>query len=269
MTDTGQVPGEGLPENAGMVEQPGIPAPGAYTYLDPSENAPEEDDLLLMPGSQGAWSDTQPGVAPVLPGVGLRGPVSQAPVAQAPVVQAPVSQHYAEAPVPTHAPVAMGLPVDQAPLSEPVASGHHFEAPAQVQMPAGSEFVAQEFMAPDLGAPAPVMEPVAAAFAAEQPVSPLEPLAQTEPGADPAPMPEPVLEPVVEPVAGQVSEQVPEQVPEQGAHEADGRDSGSVDLSGVRFPPTSATPTPPPARRPLHMGPPVPDTSGGVVRSLA
>ena len=23
MTDTGQVPGEGLPENAGMVEQPG------------------------------------------------------------------------------------------------------------------------------------------------------------------------------------------------------------------------------------------------------
>ncbi|MCZ0979016.1 hypothetical protein O1L60_06990 [Streptomyces diastatochromogenes] len=35
MTDTGQVPGEGLPENAGMVEQPGIPAPGAYTFLDP------------------------------------------------------------------------------------------------------------------------------------------------------------------------------------------------------------------------------------------
>ncbi|NUL02367.1 nicotinate-nucleotide--dimethylbenzimidazole phosphoribosyltransferase [Streptomyces lunaelactis] len=260
MTDTGQVPGEGLPENAGMVEQPGIPAPGAYTYLDPSENAPEEDDLLLMPGSQGAWSDTQPGVAPVLPGVGPQGPVSQAPV-----VQAPVSQHYADASVPTHAPAAMGLPVDQAPLSEPVASGHHFEAPAQVQMPAGSEFVAQEFMAPDLGAPAPVMEPVVAAFGAEQPVSALEALLQTEPGAEPAPMPEPVMEPVVEPVAGQVSEQVPE----PGAHEADGRDSGSVDLSGVRIPPTSATPTPPPARRPLHMGPPVPDSSGGVVRSLA
>ncbi|MEW2070220.1 nicotinate-nucleotide--dimethylbenzimidazole phosphoribosyltransferase [Streptomyces sp. NPDC007346] len=60
MTDTGQIPGEGLPENAGMVEQPGIPAPDAYTFLDPSEHAPEDDDLLLMPASQGAWSDPQP-----------------------------------------------------------------------------------------------------------------------------------------------------------------------------------------------------------------
>ncbi|MFF2719587.1 nicotinate-nucleotide--dimethylbenzimidazole phosphoribosyltransferase [Streptomyces sp. NPDC058011] len=59
MTDTGQIPGEGLPENAGMVEQPGIPAPDAYTFLDPSEHAPEDDDLLLMPTSQGAWSDPQ------------------------------------------------------------------------------------------------------------------------------------------------------------------------------------------------------------------
>ncbi|MEV6754403.1 nicotinate-nucleotide--dimethylbenzimidazole phosphoribosyltransferase [Streptomyces sp. NPDC051214] len=65
MTDTGQVPGEGLPENAGMVEQPGVPAPGAYTYLDPSESPAEsvapadDDDLLLMPGAQGAWSEAQ------------------------------------------------------------------------------------------------------------------------------------------------------------------------------------------------------------------
>lgn len=40
MTDTGQVPGEGQPGNAGMVEQPGLPAPGAYTFLDPSETPP-------------------------------------------------------------------------------------------------------------------------------------------------------------------------------------------------------------------------------------
>ena len=40
MTDTGQVPGEGLPENAGMVEQPGVPAHGAYTYL--SETTAED-----------------------------------------------------------------------------------------------------------------------------------------------------------------------------------------------------------------------------------
>ncbi|MEV0321334.1 nicotinate-nucleotide--dimethylbenzimidazole phosphoribosyltransferase [Streptomyces sp. NPDC050658] len=67
MTDTGQVPAEGLPENAGLVEQPGVPAPGAYTYLDPSENpaetvaSAEDDDLLLMPGAQGAWSEPQQG----------------------------------------------------------------------------------------------------------------------------------------------------------------------------------------------------------------
>ncbi|WP_228975465.1 nicotinate-nucleotide--dimethylbenzimidazole phosphoribosyltransferase [Streptomyces sp. DH12] len=67
MTDTGQVPGEGLPENAGMVEQPGMPAPGAYTFLDPSEHTPEDDDLLLMPGAQGAWTEPQPGVVPAPP----------------------------------------------------------------------------------------------------------------------------------------------------------------------------------------------------------
>ncbi|MFJ8767470.1 nicotinate-nucleotide--dimethylbenzimidazole phosphoribosyltransferase [Streptomyces clavifer] len=60
MTDTGQIPGEGLPEDAGMVEQPA--APDAYTFLDPSEQAPEDDDLLLMPAPQGAWSD-----APAVP----------------------------------------------------------------------------------------------------------------------------------------------------------------------------------------------------------
>ena len=57
-------------------------------------------------------------------------------------------------------------------------------------------------------------------------------------------------------------------VHETGAHEAGGRNSGHVDLNGVRIPPASAAPTPPP-RRPLHMGPPMPESSGGVVRSLA
>ncbi|MEU7056558.1 nicotinate-nucleotide--dimethylbenzimidazole phosphoribosyltransferase [Streptomyces sp. NPDC046197] len=61
MTDTGQVPGEGLPESAGMVEQPGVPAHGAYTYL--SEN-PAEDEDLLLPGSQGAWGNELPPPAP-------------------------------------------------------------------------------------------------------------------------------------------------------------------------------------------------------------
>ncbi|MFD9222819.1 nicotinate-nucleotide--dimethylbenzimidazole phosphoribosyltransferase [Streptomyces sp. NPDC060064] len=267
MTDTGQVPGEGLPENAGMVEQPGIPAAGAYTFLGPSENGPEEDDLLLMPGAQGAWSDPQPGAAPVPPGMGAQGPVAQAPVAQMPMAPAPGHVVGGLAPV--------AVPVDQTPVPEHMAAGQqffehqvfeqqvsehlgseqHVEVAAPVQMPAGQEFVgqefvaqdfvAQEFLAPGLAEPAAMAEPVAPAFAEEQPVPVAEPFVPVAPVAQVPPLSEP------------------------GAHEAGGRDSGSVDLNGVRIPPTSATPTPPPARRPLHMGPPVPDTSGGVVRSLA
>ncbi|MFH8938486.1 nicotinate-nucleotide--dimethylbenzimidazole phosphoribosyltransferase [Streptomyces griseosporeus] len=132
MTDTGQVPGEGLPENAGTVEQPGVTAPAAYTHL--SETTAEDEDLLL-PGSGGAWGNE---VAP--------------------------------------------------------------------------------------------------------------------------PAPEPVVEAVHEP----------------GPHELSGRDSGSVDLGGVRLPnptprPTAPTVPIPPItpRRPLHLGPPIPDASASPVRSLA
>lgn len=132
MTDTGQVPGDGQPGNAGMVEQQGLPAPGAYTFPDSPETPAEDDDLLLMPGAQGAWSEPQQG--------------------------------------------------------QP-------------------QFQAQ-------------FQPQAAA-----------------------------------------------QLPEPGAHETGGRDSGSVDVGAVRAQ-AGAQPTPPP-RRPLHMGPPVPDATGGVVRSLA
>ncbi|MFF8023567.1 nicotinate-nucleotide--dimethylbenzimidazole phosphoribosyltransferase [Streptomyces sp. NPDC007896] len=131
MTDTGQVPGEGLPENAGMVEQPGVPAQGVYTFLDPSENPAEDDDLLLMPGAQGAWGNE---VAPPPP---------------QPLVQ-------------------------------------------------------------------------------EQPL-----------------------------------------VHEPGPHETAGRDSGSLDLSGVRVPGPAAAPQPTAPRRPLHLGPPTPDGSASPVRSLA
>ncbi|WP_432084082.1 nicotinate-nucleotide--dimethylbenzimidazole phosphoribosyltransferase [Streptomyces sp. WAC 04229] len=128
MTDTGQIPGEGLPENAGMVEQPGVPAPGAYTYL--SEAEAEDEDLLLLPGAQGAWGNE---VAP--------------------------------------------------------------------------------------------------------------------------PAPEPVVETVHQP----------------GPHELSGRDSGSVDLNGVRLPDPAQDPAtaPVPPRRPLHLGPPIPNTSASPVRSLA
>ncbi|MET9823814.1 nicotinate-nucleotide--dimethylbenzimidazole phosphoribosyltransferase [Streptomyces sp. NPDC006349] len=74
MTDTGQIPGEGLPENAGMVEQPGVPVPGAYTYL--SEATAEDEDLLLLPGAQSAWGNevAPPAPEPVVETVHQPGP---------------------------------------------------------------------------------------------------------------------------------------------------------------------------------------------------
>ncbi|MER8030523.1 nicotinate-nucleotide--dimethylbenzimidazole phosphoribosyltransferase [Streptomyces bauhiniae] len=123
MTDTGQVPAEGQPESAGMVEQPGL-GHGAYTYL---AEAPAEDEDLLLPGAQGAWGNELP------------------PPAPAPIVEA---------------------------------------------------------------------------------------------------------------------------VHEPDAHETAGRDTGSVDLGGVRLPEQGPGPVQPP-RRPLHLGPPIPDASASPVRSLA
>ncbi|MGV9250383.1 nicotinate-nucleotide--dimethylbenzimidazole phosphoribosyltransferase [Streptomyces sp. NPDC003697] len=73
MTDTGQVPGDGLPENAGMVEQPGVPAHGVYTYL---AETPAEDEDLLLPGSHGAWGNevAPPPPEPVVEAVHEPGP---------------------------------------------------------------------------------------------------------------------------------------------------------------------------------------------------
>lgn len=183
MTDTGQVPGEGQPENAGghpgqpqpaaasspadagPTELPGmVSPPGEYPYLDQSDGVVEDDDLLLMPGAQGAWS---------------------------------------EQPAPQ-------------PLPQPQESHHGPERQ------------------PQQGVPFDAAAQGAAGF-----------------------------------------EQMPAQA---GDHESGGRDSGSVDLSAVRIPQPAApqqqdraraAAPATPQRRPLHMGPPVPDATGGVVRSLA
>ncbi|MFE7044657.1 nicotinate-nucleotide--dimethylbenzimidazole phosphoribosyltransferase [Streptomyces atratus] len=210
MSDTGQIPGEGLPENAGMVEQPGIAAPDAYTYLAPSEHVSEDDDLLLMPSAQGAWGDPQ---AVPAPGQYPEGVAAQALLPEQGAHQAQPSVHAAH--------------------SQPVG-----EAPAQPQGPV--QVQVQE----------PVQTQVADAYAVQQPV--VEPLPETG----------------------------------QGTHETGGRDSGSVDLRGVRIPSPTPAPAPTaaaqaqaqaPVRRPLHRGPVAADggpsyggtPSGGVVRSLA
>ncbi|CAM5466488.1 hypothetical protein SBADM41S_02216 [Streptomyces badius] len=83
-------------------------------------------------------------------------------------------------------------------------------------------------------------------------------------------------------VAPPVPEPVVETVHEPGPHETSGRDSGSVHLGGVRLPDPGQGQAPAPGfaapheqsaptapRRPLHLGPPVPDLSAGPVRSLA
>ncbi|MFI6464925.1 nicotinate-nucleotide--dimethylbenzimidazole phosphoribosyltransferase [Streptomyces sp. NPDC050538] len=190
MTDTGQIPAEGLPENAGMVEQPGVPAHGAYTYL--SETTAEDEDLLLLPGAQGAWGNEVPPPAP-----------------------------------------------------EPVFEAVHQPAP-------------QEQTAPEQ----PAYEGVAYEAAAPEP-APHEAAVQ-DPGAPEAVAPEPGPQEAAVHEAGQHETAVHE----PGPHETAGRDSGSVDLGAVRHP-APPPPAPVPPRRPLHLGPPLPDTSASPVRSLA
>ncbi|MGA5870827.1 nicotinate-nucleotide--dimethylbenzimidazole phosphoribosyltransferase [Streptomyces cinereoruber] len=234
MTDTGQVPGEGLPENAGMVEQPGIPAPGAYTFLDPSEHTAEDDDLLLMPGAQGAWSEHPPGVAPAPP-------VAVPPPPPAPVVPhqgVPHAAPHQEVPVPTGDPLTDPLPdplTDPLP-EQPVALGDALTAPQGQTPPQGVP------VDPYTGTPAHGV-PAAGTPAHGVPAAPHEPVV-TDHGYEPG-------------------------ILDTGAHEFTAHGSGSVDLGAVPPSPQGVAQTPPPARRPLHMGPPVPEGTGGVVRSLA
>ncbi|MEV6512059.1 nicotinate-nucleotide--dimethylbenzimidazole phosphoribosyltransferase [Streptomyces sp. NPDC051642] len=200
MTDTGQIPAEGLPENAGMVEQPGVPAHGAYTYL--SETTTEDEDLLLLPGAQGAWGNEVP------------------PPAPEPVFET------------VHEPAPQEAAVYEPGLHEAAAQqpGVYEAAP---QEPAPHEAVAYE---------APLPEPAVYEAAAHEAAS------QEPVGHEAAPPEAAVHEP--------------------GPHETAGRDSGSVDLGGVRLP-APPPPAPVPPRRPLHLGPPLPDTSASPVRSLA
>ncbi|MEU0525467.1 nicotinate-nucleotide--dimethylbenzimidazole phosphoribosyltransferase [Streptomyces niveus] len=296
MTDTGQVPGEGQPENAGMVEQPGDPAAGSYAYLGPSDGAPEDDDLLLMPSSQGAWGDPQPA-----PPADPLAPAGYAVPEPQPVAVGHVPQQMGQA---EYAPQAPSLPQSQlATYSQPEyrpeyqadPSAHGQEAyrtapeypapdvahmqmrPTQAPQPAQSaQPVAQqaEFaVAPEAYAPAdaPVETPISDAAAQPAPESTQEAVQPAPQEVTEAPAPEPLQEapaPAVQEAPAQVREAAAP-APEPGAHEAGGRDSGSVDLGAVRVPTATSAPTPPPARRPLHMGPPMPDSTGGVVRSLA
>ncbi|WP_433570873.1 nicotinate-nucleotide--dimethylbenzimidazole phosphoribosyltransferase [Streptomyces sp. CA-251247] len=286
MTDTGQIPGEGMPENAGVVEQPGIP--GAYTFQDPSETHSEEDDLLLMPGAQGAWSDPQS--VPAHHGATGHVPAPMAEQFAAPahrMTQAPMAEHYAsDQPVAEYgapqaaggfaAPTDLGSPGFDAPadLGSPDFSGAPDHAVTGIQPAAGpgqglgpvasaqQSALAENFQAAFGGEPAAGLYEAAENGQANAQQNAQESTPEAAPHE--AASHEAAARTAVHEAAARAAVEH-----ETGAHEAGGRHSGSVDLRGVRIPPSSATPTPPPARRPLHMGPPMPDTSGGVVRSLA
>ncbi|SNX57107.1 nicotinate-nucleotide-dimethylbenzimidazole phosphoribosyltransferase /cob(II)yrinic acid a,c-diamide reductase [Streptomyces sp. TLI_55] len=247
MTDTGQVPGEGLPENAGMVEQPGVPAHGAYTYL--SETTAEDEDLLLLPGAQGAWGNE---VAPPAP----------EPVVE--TVHAPPAEAAQEPPTdPTHQAFTDPAQAFADPAQALADPAHHALADPAHQ--AFADPVHQAFADPG-------HQPLA--DAAHQPLAD----GMHQPPADAA------HQPFAEPAQEALGAPVPDAsygdgVHEPGPHEMSGRDSGSVDLGGVRLPAPQpaatarsapSTPIPPiTPRRPLHLGPPIPDASASPVRSLA
>ncbi|MEH0421912.1 nicotinate-nucleotide--dimethylbenzimidazole phosphoribosyltransferase [Streptomyces sp. B21-083] len=193
MTDTGQVPAEGLPESAGMVEQPGVAAHGAYTYL--SETTAEDEDLLLLPGAQSAWGNevAPPVPAPVVEAVHEPGPhetggrdsgsVDLSAVRLA--TQAPVAQ--ATAPVAPRRPLHLGPPTPDASTS-PVRS-------LADRGPAGMPAPVRQFGTPTQ---APVPEYLDAApllaEAAPQGAAPWGAQAQTHTAVQAAPAPPPVSE---------------------------------------------------------------------------
>ncbi|NEA44365.1 hypothetical protein, partial [Streptomyces sp. SID11385] len=100
MTDTGKGPAEGQPQAAAQ--------PGPYPYQGYAAAPAEDDDLLFMPGAQGAWTEAQPVLAqPVqaayqapgaeqgsygagLPGAETAGAYA-APLADAPAPSVPVA----------------------------------------------------------------------------------------------------------------------------------------------------------------------------------
>ncbi|MEV6108387.1 nicotinate-nucleotide--dimethylbenzimidazole phosphoribosyltransferase [Streptomyces sp. NPDC051940] len=197
MTDTGRLP-EGQPENAGGPQasvvpdpQPGPQAPAEYGFADTGEAVGEDDDLLFLPGSQGAWSE-QPAAQTAQPRRPLHmGP--PVPAQSAGVVRSLADRGPATPPTPMPSPFAA---TDSG--FTPVAGAFEGVAPAAA---GGVEGVAQPVVAaqpvpvgaqaPVTPQPAPVM-PVADAVA--QPVdNPAQ--MQTAPG-------EPVAAPVlpVEPV---------------------------------------------------------------------
>ncbi|MFJ9980953.1 nicotinate-nucleotide--dimethylbenzimidazole phosphoribosyltransferase [Streptomyces cyaneofuscatus] len=250
MTDTGQIPGEGLPENAGMVEQPGIPAPDAYTFLDPSEHAPEDDDLLLMPTSQGAWSDPQTVQTPAAPqpqaapAMTPQAPAAQPSEAQAPAAHAPAAQASA-APAPA-APAPVAGAQEQAAQQFPAQQQPQYAT--QPQVPAQG----QEAMLP--------AEPYGTHESGGRDTGSVDLDAVRIPAPAPAPAPAPVQTPTPVGAHAQAASAPARRplhrgpAPTEAPSYAGGTQGGGVVRSLADRGPAGAVRTAPPAR---HASPPV------------
>jgi nicotinate-nucleotide--dimethylbenzimidazole phosphoribosyltransferase len=327
MTDTGQIPGEGLPENAGAdagadallpphtafpgngaPQQPGwgtepVGEQPGYAYLDhpapPGTGLDDEDDVLLMPGPQGSWSDPQP--VPPQPeqpsspldqqsAAPLNQQPPQAPSAAAGAVGGPLSPQQP----------AGGAPVSlrQSAVDRPISVEVPVEVPLETVAPPVLGSGAQVFVAQHAPAPAPASGqdagsaagsghggPAAGAAGAQQAAAQAGEAGSAAghaggPAGTPGP-PQAEVAPSADSDAGQPihggatpAAGLPEQ---QGGAPADSAGSEAAEPgqpAPAAWPaPADAAPAPQAAvpRRPLHLGPPVPDTpSGGVsVRSLA
>ncbi|MEU9342231.1 nicotinate-nucleotide--dimethylbenzimidazole phosphoribosyltransferase [Streptomyces sp. NPDC048278] len=195
MTDTGQVPGEGLPESAGMVEQPGVPAHGAYTYL--SESPAEDEEDLLLPGAQGAWGNEVPPPAPepVVETVHEPGPHETggrdsgsvdltsvrlpSSVPASPILSVPHDPAAAPAP---RRPLHLGPPIPDASTSPVRSLADRGPAGAPVRQP-GVPAAGPEYL--DVQPPQEAVPQSAAPWGAPQTVLPTAP--QTVPQAAPVP----------------------------------------------------------------------------------
>ncbi|GAA2593003.1 nicotinate-nucleotide--dimethylbenzimidazole phosphoribosyltransferase [Streptomyces axinellae] len=257
MTDTGQVPGEGLPENAGGQQQegqPGVPASGTYTFADPADGiggaapAPsahesplaqqDDEDLLLMPGAQGAWSEqqvVQGQPAPGGPQQQVRQPQSPGPgYAEQQSVYGDPQQVSQAAAGPEFAGGAQPDAYAHDPQAQAAAAAHEYAqaaAQAQAQPQGSAQQPLHEGQFPQEVPHAPGAQAPGAEYAQGDSGS-------TDPGAaHPSQQPQPAQASTHSPPAPAPSTQGP---PSQSSTPSHG------------------------TRRPLHLGPPVPEQSGTV-----
>ncbi len=281
MTDTGPVPGEGLPESTGAEavpqphsdhsgETPGptghhwstdaflAPATPAYTFLDQPEAAGQsglpggeyEDDMLLMPGPQGSWGGDPQFAPPSAP--------------EPPFTEDLMSRPSLPLPPRPQPPQPMPLPEQPVGMYQPPMPPEAFAAG-----PVGAE---------PLAGPHPPVEPVHMEPVAMEPIT-MEPLTVEPIAMEPLPPQAPAVEPIAAepPFAGPeltgpvgmetVTLRSPVLPPEPAAAEAPRVPAPAVSPEGGQNAP---------ARRPLNLGPPQAPGSGearpesGVsVRSLA